>query len=71
MKYGIELILEENLFTIKGFELSEVFQTVILENGKKLRWHTSNQSIYIDSNPTNDTTASGYIYLMIPIRKYF
>ena len=68
MKTGIQLILEENLFTVKEFELSELFQTVILENGKKLRWHTSSKNIYIDSNPTNDVTASGYIYLMIPIR---
>ena len=68
MKTGIELIIEENLFTVKEFELSELFQTVILENGKKLRWHTSSKNIYIDSNPTNDVTASGYIYLMIPIR---
>ncbi len=68
MKTGIQLILEENLFTVKEFELSELFQTVILENGKKLRWHTSNKNIYIDSNPTNDVTASGYICLMIPIR---
>ncbi len=68
MKSGIKLITNENLFTVKEFKLSEVLQTIILENGKALRWKTMSQAIGIDSTPDNDTTTSGYFCLMIPVR---
>ena len=68
MKSGIPLAIGENLFVIKEFKLSEVLQTIILENGKNLRWSSGNQTIKIDSTPNNDVTTAGYFCFIIPIR---